>query len=135
MKHTEYTRLKLTQELTFEANYSKHSTPCKWFKLTMGNKSTTMSRDELFGLLFLFADEQQQEDLIPIKETKVRSITRLLSFKLKKDMRKGEIVRAAYTYFMPETIVEKLLISNPEKYRKGELKSESQLEKHVNKII
>ena len=87
MKHTEYTRLKLTQELTFEANYSQHSTPCKWFKLTMGNKSTTMSRDELFGLLFLFADEQQQEDLIPIKETKVRSITRLLSFKLKKDKR------------------------------------------------
>ena len=135
MLDSEYIKLQLSENLILETNYSESSTPCKLFKFTIGKKSSIISRTELFGLLFMFGTEKEQEDLIPVVQTKVRSITRLLSFKLKKDMKKGEIVKAAYTYFMPEAIVEKLLISDPERYQPAGLQSESQLEKHVNKII
>lgn len=135
MLDKEYTKIQLSKDLILETNFSENSKPCKYFKFTLGDKSSIISREELFGILFLFGDEKQQEDLIPITETKVRTITRLLSFKLKKDMRKGEIVKASYTYFMPETLVEKLLLSNPEQYKKGEVLKESELEKHINRIV
>ena len=130
-----YLKIPLSDNLTLETNFSKLSTPCKAFKFTMGKESSIISRDELFGLLFMFGDDKQQEDLIPVISTKVRGITRMLSFRLKKDMHKGEIVKAAYTYFMPEAIVEKLLISDPERYQRADFLKESQLEKHVNEIV
>ena len=135
MLDPEYIRLQLSKDLILETNFSESSTPCKLFKFTIGKKSSIIKRDELFGLLFMFGNEKQQEDLIPVIETKVRSITRLLSFKLKVDMKKGQIVKASYTYFMPETIVERLLISDPERYQPGGIQSEGQLEKHINKLV
>ena len=135
MLDSEYIKLHLNKDITVESNFNEASTPYKIFKFSLGDKSTFILRDELFGLLFLFGDEKQQEDLIPVISTKVRTITRLLSFKLKKDMRKGQIVRAPYTYFMPEAIVEKLLISDPKRYRKSDLLTYNKLIKHVNKIV
>ena len=121
-------------ELVVDTNFSSASKPCKYFRFTLGDKSVTISREELFGLLFLFADEKQQEDLIPVTQTTMRSISRLLTFTVQKDMRKGEKVSAFYQYFVPETVYEKLLISNPDKYRSGDA-TDNKLARDVNKIV
>ena len=110
MLDSEYTKISLSPKMIVETNFSVSSTPCEAFRFTIGKESSIITRKELFGFLFLFANEKEQEDLIPVIHTKVKSITRLLSFKLSRDMRKGQIVKAAYTYFMPESIIEKLLI-------------------------
>ena len=115
----EYERIPMGKGLIIETNFSEASTPCKLFRVSVRKESSIITREELFGLLFLFADENQQEDLIPVIETKMRSISRLLTFTLKKDMRKGERVKAWYQYFVPETVYEKLLIKDPERYREA----------------
>lgn len=130
----EYEKIHLGDDILVEVNWATSVTPCKAFKITIGDKSSIVPRDAMFGLLFLFADEKEQEDLIPVIETKVRSISRLLTFTLKKDMRKGEKLRARYQYFVPETVYEKLLLTDPEKYKSADL-STNVLEGHVNKIV
>lgn len=126
---SEYTKFPINNgAITVETFDGKH------FNICIGDQCEKVSRDDLYGLLFFFGDERQQEDLIPVVQTKVRAVERLLSLKLQKDMRKGEIVKARFTYFMPEVIVEKLLINNPEKYRLSTLPTEKLL-KDVNKII
>lgn len=118
---SKYIKIPVGQKIVVEANFSTTSTPCKEFKFTIGKQSSVITREELFGLLFLFANKKEQEDLISVTYTKVKAITRLLSFKLSRSMKKGQIVKAAYTYFMPEAIVDKLLISDPERYRPADL--------------
>lgn len=132
--HSEHEEISIGPNISVETNWSPDSTPCRLFRFKVDGKEAVVGRAELFGMLFMFGDEKQQEDLIPVVETKVRSITRLLSFTLKKDMRKGERVRAQYQYFVPESVAERLLLSDPERYKPGTI-STDELEKHVNKIV
>lgn len=130
---SEYEKIPLGENCIVETNWSEASTPCKLFRLKMGDEECVIPRDQLFSILFLFANEKQQEDLIPVIETKVKSISRLLTFKLKKDMQKGSLVKARYDYWVPETVYEKLLLSDPNVYQPGK-GVQSELEKHVNLI-
>lgn len=131
--HDEYEMVHLGPDITVEVNWNSSVIPCKAFKITIEGRSAVVSRDEMFGLLFLFADEKQQEDLIPVKEVKVRAITRLLTFTAKKNIPKGGKVSATFQYFVPETVYEKLLL-DPKKYQPGAL-TENDLEKDINKIV
>lgn len=63
----------------------------------------------------------------------MKSITRMLTLTMKKDMRKGEKLRTLYQYFVPETVYEKLLLSDPNKYRPGTLTTDD-LGKHINRL-
>lgn len=131
--HSDYERVHLGEDFYVEVNWADSVKPCKAFRVTIGKENRVVSRDEMFGFLFFFGDEKQQEDLIPVKETKMKSITRMLTLTMKKDMRKGEKLRTLYQYFVPETVYEKLLLSDPKKYAPGSL-NETDLGKHVNRL-
>lgn len=122
------------QNLTVEVNYNSAVKPCKYLRFKIGNEVADVSREQLFGLLFLYGDDKQQEDLIPVKELRVRNIKRLIGLTADRDIRRGETVRGWYEYFVPETVYEKLLLSNPNKYKSGD-GGDSDLAKHVNKIV
>ena len=126
-------KLQLGGKLVVESNYSEESKSCKLFKFSIGNKSAVVTRKDLFGLLFVFADEKEQEDLVTLKRTKVRPITRLLSMRLDNDMKKGEIVSATFTYHLPEELVEQLVQGNPKKYREGQ--ALESLDKSVKELV
>ena len=102
--------------LVIDVNFNEAVVPCKYIRFQLGGKEVVITREDLYAMMVLFADDKQMDDLIPVVETKVRAITRLLKVRAKKDMKKGEIMAFQYTYFMPLAIAEKLLLNNPREY-------------------
>ena len=89
----------------------------KTFIVNIGKEKTKINRSDLMGLLFLFADKKEQEDLITTTEIKMKPIARLLTFTLKGDMKAGEKVKSWYQYLLPVEYANKLMQVSPEKYR------------------
>ncbi len=125
MLDSRYLKFPINKEDTFtvETNYSPDSTPYEKFKFVLDGKEVVIDRSKLFGLLFLFADERQQEDLITFKKMKMRNVTRLLSFRTEKDIKKGDILKAPFTYALPEETVDEMIRLNPDIYREADIKS------------
>lgn len=87
------------------------------FTVNIGDESTKIRRSDLMGLLFLFADKRQQEDLVTMTEVKMRPIARMLKFRLNNDMKAGDVVSAVYQYLLPIDYADKLIKAQPEKYK------------------
>jgi len=110
--------------LTILANWNEAVTPCKMFKFIIGGKEVIMSRDDLYTLLFLFANEEQMTDLIPVKDTELTMIRRLIKVKAQKNIKKGQFITFPYNYAIPKGEYEKLVFSDssvkqiPENFKK-----------------
>ena len=91
----------------------------KTFKVFVDDKWTVIKRSDLMGLLFLFADKKEQEDLITTTEVKMKPIARHLTFTLKEDLKAGERVSAWYQYLLPVNYANKLIAVNPRKYKEA----------------
>lgn len=102
--------------LTVEVNWNSNVVPCKFIRFQLGGKEVIINREDFYAMMILFADDKQMDDLIPVIETKVRAITRLLKVRTKKDMRKGEVMAFPYTYYVEAGVYEKLLLNNPKTY-------------------
>lgn len=63
---------------------------------------------ELYALIFMLVGKEEQEALMPIKQTEVRTYERQHRIKLKKDMKKGEIVVANCRINVPLIIENRL---------------------------
>ncbi len=98
-------------KLTVEVNWNKEVTPCEKIKFKIGKEEAVIDRSELYQMLFFFGDEDQQEELIPVTEEKVRSINMLIKVRAKKDIKKGEMVQVRYQYMMPISQIQKLRLS------------------------
>lgn len=91
----------------------------KTFDVSIGDQKVQITRPELMGLLFLYADKKQQEDLMTATEIKMKPIARLLTFKLKEDMKAGDTVRSFYQYLLPVEYANKLIKVAPHKYKEA----------------
>ena len=56
-------------------------------------KDKLIRKTDLWGACFLIADAKTQESLIPVQQQEVLKYARIHSVQLKKDMRKGDIVK------------------------------------------
>ena len=117
--------------LKIRANWNEAVTPAEKFEFTIDGKVAYLDRDDLYSLLMLFGNEEQQELLTPVAETRVKEITRLLKVKAKKDMKKGETLVFPYTYYIPIGTYEKLQIAKGASIQNNQ--SEARLSAHVNK--
>jgi hypothetical protein len=72
-----------------------------WIKSDIGIK-------ELYGMIFLLVDKEQQAELMPVRQTQVRIYERQHRIKLKKDMKRGEIVVANCRVEVPLIVEEGL---------------------------
>ena len=63
---------------------------------------------ELYGLIFMLVGEKEQQEMMPVRKTQVRVYERQHRIKLKKDMRKGEIVIANCRINVPLIVEEGL---------------------------
>src|SRR3990167_3780907 len=70
--------------LTCEVNWNEETKPCKVIKFVIDGKECIIPRAELYSLLFLFGDEEQQEQLIPVKSHEVSMMKRWIGVKLKR---------------------------------------------------
>ena len=126
----DYTELTLGKLKIF-ANWNEAVKPAKKFRIAMNGVEEIIDREDLYSLLMLFGDEEQQEQLIPVIETKVKQITRLLKVRAKKDMKKGELLVFPYTYFIPVDAYQKFKIKGGANVKSAD---ELLLAKHINKV-
>lgn len=112
--------------LVIEANYNEAVKPSEVLRFTIDGKVAYMDRAHLYELLFLFGNEEQQEQLVPVREESVKEVTRLLKVRARKNIKKGEIIAVPYTTFVPVGIYEKLRLTPLDSGR---------MEKLVNKQV
>ena len=67
-----------------------------------------ISIKDLYGLIFMIVGEEEQKDMMPVRQTQVRVYERQHRIKLKRDMRKGEVVVANYRISVPLIVEEGL---------------------------
>lgn len=105
----------------------------KTFKVSIGEMSTSIKRSDLMGLMFLFADKKEQEDLITTTEVKMKPIARHLTFTIKEDLKAGEKISAWYQYLLPVEYANKLIAANPRKYKEATITID-QVQKELEQI-
>lgn len=67
-----------------------------------------ISIQELYGMIFMLVGEKEQTEMMPVRKTEVRIYERQHRIKLKKDMKKGEIVIANCRIEVPLLVEEGL---------------------------
>lgn len=95
----EHRRLALTDfsnrgnEVVFEVNWNsaKRVKGCKHIKLSVGDKEAIISRDHLWGLLFMISEEEQQEKMIPRRVVPIKSYNTVIQVMAKQDFKKGQL--------------------------------------------
>src|SRR3990167_583610 len=96
--------------LTCEVNWNEETKPCKVIKFVIDGKECIIPRAELYSLLFLFGDEEQQEQLIPVKSHEVSMMRRWVKIRAKKDIKKGEILQTMVEFPVEQRVKEKFQI-------------------------
>lgn len=114
-----------------ECEINKNDEYQDYVVLKMGDKKAYVKIKDLYGLIFMLVGEEEQKDMMPVRKTEVRIYERQHRIKLKKDMKKGEIVVANCRIEVPLIVEEGLYglvkrrtrrsssILVPEKYSKG----------------
>lgn len=74
---------------------------------------------ELYALIFMIVDKEQQAEMMPVRKTEVRIYERQHRIKLKKDMKKGEIVVANCRLEIPLIVEEGLWSLIKRKAKRG----------------
>lgn len=80
-------------EVIFEVNWnsSKRVKDCKHIKLSVGDKEAIISKDHLWGLLFMISNDEQQEKMIPRVTVPIKSYNTVIQVMAKQDFRKGQM--------------------------------------------
>jgi hypothetical protein len=84
--------------LTVEVNWNDEVKPCKFIKFKIGEHEAIIPNGDFYGMMMIFGTPEQQEALIPVKESKIRMVTSLLKIRAKKDLKRGEIIVVPHTY-------------------------------------
>lgn len=91
-------------------NWNEAVRPCQQIRFIIDGKECIISRAELYSLLFLFGDEEQQEQLIPVKSTEVSMLKRWVGIRLKRNMKKGEELHVMVEFPVEQRVKEKFQI-------------------------
>jgi hypothetical protein len=78
------------------------------FRMTVGKEQRRFKRVDLWSMVFAIANAEQQADMIPVKRSEVVTYRRKHNVKLKKDMRKGDVVHVSCEINVEKSVVEGL---------------------------
>jgi len=67
----------------------------------VGDKKAVIKKKDLFSLAFVIADPDEQADMVPIKQTKIRKYKRQYRIKAAKDIKKGEDIIFSTEFDVP----------------------------------
>lgn len=73
-----------------------------------GETSERIKKTELYGAVFMFADHDTQDRLMPVRKTEVLTFERIHNVQMKKDMKKGQILKIRCHMDVPVRIEESL---------------------------
>jgi hypothetical protein len=104
-------------KMSVDVNWSKAVTPCKKIRFKFEDKTQIIDHDELYSMLMLFGNEDQQVALIPSKKREMVLIERMLHVKATKDIKAGEIITVPYQYSMDVETYNEIIKDNPRSFR------------------
>ena len=122
----EYAQFK-NGKLTVEVNWNPSVSPCEFIKFIVDGKIAIVDRAYLYQMMMLFGNEDQQEQLIPVTETTVKPVKRLLKVKAKQDIKKGELISVVHTVYVPMLKTEKIRLSPQESMKLEKTMTENQV--------
>lgn len=96
------------RDIELEVNFSDNPDFKDCARITVGKEELVVSIKDLYEFVFWVASQEQQDNLIPMKQTKVRTIQKLHKVEVKKDIRKGEFLNVRCITNVPVEIVEGL---------------------------
>lgn len=105
-------------KMSVDVNWSKAVTPCKKIRFKFEDKVQIIDHDELYSMLMLFGNEDQQVALIPSKKREMVLIERMLHIKAGKDIKAGEIITVPYQYSMDVETYEEMVKQDPRQFRR-----------------
>lgn len=100
--------LRKQNDITAEINFSDEEGKKDCVKLTMGDKEALIPISELYTLVWSVASEKERDNLIPVRQEKVRIIVKTHKVKVTKDIRKGEFLNVRCETNVPVEIYEGL---------------------------
>ena len=77
-------------------------------KVTLGGKEGWISIKDLYALAFIIVGNEEQANLMPIKQVEVTKYRKQLHIRCKKDMKKGEELILNYSIDVPTVIEQNL---------------------------
>lgn len=91
----------------------------EYIQMRMGEGShevrERVKKVDLYAAVFAMADAKTQDAMMPVRQTQVMTFERIHNIQMKKDMRKGQILKVRCHVDVPTVIEENLkgLVSNP----------------------
>lgn len=82
-----------------EVNYNKDVTPCKQIKFTIGKESAEMERKDLYALMQLYANDEEMEATLTVKEMK--PVTKMMQVTTKEAIPAGGTLKFYMTQELP----------------------------------
>lgn len=95
-------------DITVEINFSEKEELRDCVKMTMDGKSAIIPISELHTLVWSVANEQQRDDLTPLKQTLVRKLVKRHIVEAKRDIKKGQMINVRCETNVPLEIYEGL---------------------------
>lgn len=95
--------------ISVEVNWDKSVMPCKKVRFTIGKESAVMDKGDLFALLTIIADNEEQEKLMIVKNEEVIGVRKMLKVKTHKTVEAGEHINFPMTQYVTRRVFEKML--------------------------
>ena len=106
MSILEHSMLQLTgRDGTAEFNVKPNADT---FKLTMGKETKEFKKIDLWSMVFAIMGPDEQEKMLPVRQTEVVTYKRIHNVKLKKAMPAGAILKVQCEINVPQTVTEGL---------------------------
>lgn len=100
--------LKGKNDVSFEVNFSDNPDLKECVKVEINGSEAIIPIKDFYGFVFVIANEEQQERMLPVRQTTVRKITKLHKIQAQKNIKKGEFVVARCETNVPVEIFEGL---------------------------
>lgn len=110
--------LKGKRDLEFEVNFSEDPLMKECVRVKIGSEDAIIPLKDIYEFMLVAGTPDQQDNLLPIKQTLVKKIIKRHVVAVKKDMKKGELMNVRCETDVPVEIVEGLkgLVNTPKVY-------------------
>src|SRR3990167_6228051 len=104
-------------KMKIDVNWQEDVIPCQKIRFRFGDVEEIIERSELYSLLMLFCNDEEQEKLIPVNRTERVRGERLRHVKATKWIKRGEYITIPYRYSLNREAYEIAVRENPRSFR------------------
>jgi len=98
--------LKGKRKVEFEVNFSSDPKWTDTVRVIMGSEEAYIPVRDLYGLIFVICNEEQQQDLMPVRQTTITKYLRQHTIRVGKSMKPGDTIVANCEIDVPTTVEE-----------------------------